>query len=210
MIKKISLAVLFLSFPFYVFSHPHVKITSSIEFEYNGRECTGCTIEWMFDRYFSASIIGGFDKNKDGKFDEKEIKTIEAKAFSNLKNYGYFVFLRKGAERKNPLKVNSFRARIKNGILFYSFFIPFEKGKYDDDFYVAVFDRSFYCATEYAKDAVKIIQKSGSSPKFKISANKKYPVYYNPAGASDDMTIYKKWKPGLETAYPEEVHIKFE
>lgn len=210
MIKKLLLAILFFFLPLALSPHPHVKITSKIEFEFNGKECRGCRIEWMFDRYFSASIISGFDKNKDGKFDEKEISTIQAKAFSNLKNYGYFVFIRKGSERKNPATVNSFSAAQKNGILYYSFFIPFEKGKYDDDFYVAVFDRSFYCATEYARDAVKINQKSGIPPKHKTAVNKKYPVYYNPAGASDDMTIYRKWKPGLETAYPEEVHIKFE
>ncbi|MBP9023423.1 MAG: DUF1007 family protein [Spirochaetes bacterium] len=103
MIKKLLLAILFFFLPLALSPHPHVKITSKIEFEFNGKECRGCRIEWMFDRYFSASIISGFDKNKDGKFDEKEISTIQAKAFSNLKNYGYCQFFQRRTEKRNTL-----------------------------------------------------------------------------------------------------------
>jgi len=192
-----------------VFSHPHVKIISTITFYFNGRICEGCRVQWMFDDYFSASMINDFDKNRDGVFDERELKSLYKGGFINLKNYGFFVFLRKGNERTNPESVSEFTAWQKNGKLFYSFYISLNNKKYTDDFYLAVFDRSFYCASFYGNPAVIINQKSGTSPVYEISKNKKFPVYYDPAGAPDDMTIYKRWKPGLETAYPEEIHIYF-
>jgi ABC-type uncharacterized transport system substrate-binding protein len=190
-------------------AHPHVKLTSHVEIVCSGNRCEGCRFEWKFDDFFSGSVIREFDKNKDGFFDAKEIKNIYNQAFINLKNYGYFVFLRKGFERKNPDKVTDFSAWQKNGVLYYSFFVPFEKLKYDDDFYVAVFDRSFYCAVVYTDKDVSVMQKSGEAPNYELSVNKKYPVYYNPLGSAEDLTIYKKWKPGLETAYPDEIHIHF-
>jgi len=192
-----------------VFSHPHVKITSTITFDFNGTTCEGCRVQWMFDDYFSASMINDFDKNRDGVFDERELIKLYNGGFINLKNYGFFVFLRKGNERTNPGSVSEFMAWQKDGKLFYSFYISLSNKKYSDDFYLAVFDRSFYCASFYGDPAVMINQKNGIRPAYEISRNKRFPVYYNPAGAADDMTIYKKWKPGLETAYPEEIHIYF-
>lgn len=190
-------------------SHPHVRFTSRVTFEFNGTQCEGFRVEWEFDDYFSGSMIHDFDKNRDGQFDEKEMKNLYKNAFINLKNYGYFVFIRKDKVRSNPENVEDFKAWQKDGKLFYSFFVPFTKVKYNDDFYVAIFDRSFYCSVSYGNPPVTIHQKSGVSPVYEIIQNKKFPVYYNPLGSVDDLTIYKKWKPGLETAYPDEIHIYF-
>jgi len=211
MLRLLSVCMLFvICLPVSLIAHPHVKLTTRISLVYNGKRCEGCGIEWRFDDFFSNNVIREFDKNRDGAFDSKEIDAIYKGAFTNLKNYGYFVFLRKGSVRNNPDNVTDFKAWQKDGMLFYSFFIPFGKLKYDDDFYIAIFDRSFYCATFYDKKPVSIEQKKGESPSFSVAQNKMYPVYYNPLGMSDDLTIYKKWKPGLETAYPEEIHIRFE
>jgi len=163
----------------------------------------------MFDDFFSASIIGEYDKNRDHTFDEREKKEVYKEAFSNLKNYGYFVFIRKGATRVNPSRVTDFDAWQRDGVLFYAFTVPLDNMNYGDDFYVAIFDRSFYCAVFYAEEAVAINQESGSSPLYEICRNKNFPVYYNPAGSPDDMTIYRKWRRGLETAYPDEIHVHF-
>jgi ABC-type uncharacterized transport system substrate-binding protein len=192
-----------------LFSHPHVKITARTEFIFHGEKCEGIQIEWKFDDYFSGSLIHQFDLNRDKSFDENEIQNLYKNAFSNLKNYGYFVFIRKDNIRKNPERITDFKAWQKNGTVFYSFYIPFDKMKYENDFYLAVFDRSFYCSVVYDKNPVIIRQKEGVSPSFKIVRNKKYPVYYNPQGDVDDTTLYKKWRPGLETAYPDEIHILF-
>jgi ABC-type uncharacterized transport system substrate-binding protein len=186
-----------------------VKITAHAEFIFHGALCEGIQIEWKFDDYFSGSLIQDFDLNRDKVFNNNEIQDIYKEAFSNLKNYGYFVFMRKGNDRKNPAKVTNFKAWQRDGVVFYSFYIPLDNLKYENNFYLAVFDRSFYCSVVYAEDPVAIRQKDGEIPSFKIVRNKKYPVYYNPQGDVNDTTLYKKWRPGLETAYPDEIYINF-
>jgi ABC-type uncharacterized transport system substrate-binding protein len=164
-------------------------------------------VNWEFDRVFSADVISMFDKNKDGNFDAKEKKEIYSGAFISLRDYGYFIFLRKGASRSNPASVSEFNAWQEKGILHYSFFIPFDNVKFGRDIYITVFDRSYYCATGYTKEPVHVSGISERNVSYSVETNKKYPVYYDPMGAPGDRTIYRKWKPGLETAYPDEIHL---
>jgi ABC-type uncharacterized transport system substrate-binding protein len=183
---------------------------STLAFEFNNTDCKGFWVEWKFDDFFSSSIINDYDKNHDKFFDANEQKIIYKRAFINLKNYGYFVFIRKGNARKNPARVEKFSVWQKNGQLFYKFFVPLEGADYRDNFHVAIFDRSYYCNILYSNPAAVINQRMGEKPRFDLKINKKFPVYYNPLGAADDSTVYKKWKPGLETAYPDEIHIFFQ
>lgn len=205
----LSALILFLLIQSGLYAHPHVRLYSKLEVEYSEDKCAGFWVEWQFDDYFSASVIHEFDKNKNGLFEDNEIKDIYNGAFINLKNYGYFLFLRKNKTRQHPKKVENFKAWQKDNLLFYSFYVPLQGMNYGDDFYIAVFDRSFYCDIKYSEIPVTIKQTSGKSPEFEIAKNKDYPVYYNPLGAASDMRIYKKWKPGLETAYPDEIRLFF-
>lgn len=211
--KKISIFSLIIIFivcsDFYILAHPHVRLSAKLIFEYNRNIINGFWVEWNFDEYFSASIISEFDKNRDGIFDKKEQSEVYSKAFINLKQYGFFVFIRKGNLRRNPDKVEKFSVRQKNGLLYYRFYVPMKEAGYGDDFSVSIFDRTFYCNIKYDDDPVEIIQANGKKPVFEVQKNKKYPVYYNPLGAADDMKIYTKWKSGLQTAFPLEVHLFF-
>lgn len=192
-------------------AHPHMSLESRLEFEMKGSECVGIWVEWTFDSMFSASIIGEYDANHDGTFSAAENETVRQRAFSNLAKYGYFVFLRKGEKRTVPTKVEAFQASQKKGLLVYRFRIPLEGLGYSDDFSVAIFDATFYCAVKYPKDPARAVAgtDTGPSPRFELVVNKKYPVYYNPSGAADDFRIYEKWQKGLETAYPEEIRLFF-
>lgn len=181
-------------------------MVSQVELRYKNNVCEGCRVEWEFDRFFSAKIITGFDRNKDGNFDAAEIQKIYNTAFTNLKEYGYFVFLRNGAERKQPGKVSEFKAWQKDGVLYYSFFIPFATYGLGNDFYIAVFDCTYYCSIDFSQKPV-VFSGIEQIPLYEIIKNDKYPVYYNPLATANDNNIYKKWKPGLATAYPTEIHI---
>ncbi len=192
-----------------LFAHPHIMLMTDLKFEFTGHLCKGVWVEWGFDRFFSSMIIQDYDADGDGSFSSKEIQEIHDHAFINLKRYGYFVSIRKGNIRKSPDKVENFSARQKDGQLFYNFFIPMDNS-YGDNFFLSIFDPTYYCAVKYTDNPVIIDQDNGTAPRFKLAENKKYPVYYNPYGASNDTTTYTKWKPGLETAYPKEVHIYFE
>jgi ABC-type uncharacterized transport system substrate-binding protein len=190
-------------------AHPHVRLYAKLEFEYNNNRCNGFWVEWKFDDYFSASVIHEFDKDKNSVFTDNEIESIYKKAFINLKNYGYFIFLRKGKIRQHPKNIQKFNAWQRDNILYYRFYVTLNGLNYGNDFYVAVFDRTFYCDIKYPELPVSIEQINGKMPLYEVAINKKYPIYYNSLGALDDMQIYKKWKPGLQTAYPEEIHLFF-
>jgi len=198
-------------FPSLVVAHPHMSLESRISLEYSGENCVGFWLDWTFDPYFSAAIIQENDLNKDKRFDEKEAKSVYSHAFQNLSNYGYFIFIRTGNKRVQPDHVEKFIPEIRGDLLAYRFYVDLTGKGYGKDFNIAIFDPTFYCAVQIPQDAVTIHQSdlSAGIPKWECQINKKYPVYYNPQGSPTDMTQYSKWKPGLQTAYPEEVHVYF-
>ncbi len=207
--KRLLLLLVTVLAAFPLYAHPHIMLLSDLDFIFSGRTCKGVWVEWAFDRFFSASIIQDYDTDHDGSFSIKEIKQVHDHAFINLKHYGFFVSFRKGKTRKSPDSVTNFSAREKDGELFYKFFIPLDTFKFSNGFYLSIFDPTYYCAVKYRKNPVKIEQSKGETPSFSIETNKNYPVYYNPYGAANDTSTYNKWKPGLQTAYPKEVHIFF-
>lgn len=93
----------------------------------------------------------------------------------------------------------------------YRFYVDLTGKGYGKDFSIAIFDPTYYCAVQIPKDAAVIRQAEAEAgtPKWEPRLNKKYPMYYNPLGSVTDMTQYTKWKPGLSTAYPEEIHVYF-
>ena len=215
LMKYKNLLVLFLLMLFIspfstIQSHPHVGITSQVNFVWNRSHLNGAWITWTFDAYFSADIIEAYDRNKDGSFNKKETESLYKEAFQNLKNYHYFTFIRIGNTRINPERVYRFTARQKGKRLVYSFYIDlssFNAGS----FYFANYDYSYYCNVQYANEKpVRFTY----DPKYirvdySIYENEKYPVYYNPLGAATDTRVYYKWKPGLNTYYPRELHIRY-
>jgi len=191
-------------------AHPHLLIMTELEPEFSGTECTGLWIEWAFADMFGASILHDFDKDKNGVFNAAETKAVHDNAFINLRKYGYFVFLRKGETRKNPAAVESFTVFLRDKRLHYRFRVPLKGLGYADDFSVAIFDSTYFCATKYKDAPVKFpAGGSGKKPIYEIVENKKYPVYYDPYGSATDTTTYTKWKPGLQTAYPTEIRFFF-
>ncbi len=194
-------------------AHPHVFIDARIEIEMNGRECTGLWVEWVLDSVFSADLIGQFDENRDGRFSEAESENVRQDAFSNLRRYGYFLFIRQGNRRFSPEKVDSFRAIQRSGRVVYRFHVGLGGLGFAEDFAIAVFDTTFYCDARYLDPPAAVLAVSDASdrelPLVEVSRNKKYPVYYNPTGAPGDTRVYQTWEKGLQTAYPEEIRVYF-
>lgn len=194
-------------------AHPHVFIDASLEFELRGRSLEGIWVEWTFDPVFSADIIGQFDRNRDGSFNDSESALIQAKAFSNLQKYGYFTFVRQDDTRFTPTAVEQFKADQRDGRAVYRFRVPLAGRGLSDDVSIAAFDSTFYCAIRIIPETAKVIwlgDEPAGTPRFELAINKKYPVYYNPAGGAGDTRVYLKWEKGLQTAYPEEIRISLD
>lgn len=190
-------------------AHPHQLLLTSLEFEFRGKQCTGITVDWGFDRFFSQSILGDFDLDGDGLFSRQETEEVYNYAFINLETYGFFLYLRKGNTRRQPDRVTDFSVRQEAGQVFYTFRVPVDGMNLSEDFSVSVFDPTYFCAVRYTDNPVSFRQAGGPEPEFELVKNRDYPVYYDPMGAVDETGAYDSWKPGLETAYPEEVHVFF-
>lgn len=207
----ILLGALLVLFPGFLCAHPHMSLESRVEFEYSGAACTGFWLDWTFDPYFSAAIIQEYDQDGDGFFSAAEAATVQERAFSNLRKYGYFVYLRSGKSRTQPAEVRRFAPEIRGDLLAYRFYVDLAGQGYGGDFSLAIFDPTYYCAVSYAPQAALIRQldAAAGTPRWERRVNEEYPVYYNPLGSSADMTRYTSWKPGLATAYPEEIRVRF-
>lgn len=190
-------------------AHPHMSLSARLEFEYDGELCVGFWETWEMDAFFSASIIHDLDDNGDGRLDDEEIQRIYGYAFINLRKYGYFTYLRIGNRRWNPEAVERFSAKVRDGHLVYRFYVGLPEAERSGALAVAIFDTTYYCAVSYSEDAAKLTQlRLGAPvPSWSRAVNRSQPVYYSPAGAPTDGTIYTKWKPGLEIAYPEEIIV---
>lgn len=191
------------------FSHPHVGIEVGIELVYDGRVSTGFWQEWTFDPVFSAMLRGDFDMDRNGRFDEREQQAVHDGAFTNLRKYGYFTLLRRGDRRTSPEAIRDFSARIAGDRVTYRFFIPLSAQEGRGDFNLAIFDTTFYTNVEYSSKAVTLTQTVAGQPVPTVSrsVNKNFPVYYNPADPANSTKTYTAWAPGLQTAYPDEIHI---
>jgi len=195
-----------------LWAHPHVFVESRLEFQMLGRDCVGIRVEWDFDKVFSAGVIGQFDVDRNGVFDAKETEQVRSKAFSNLKKYGYFTFLRKGSARSYPDRVEDFTVRQKDGVVTYGFRIPLEGKGFEGDFAVASFDSTFYTDLRYAEEGITLTwlsEEPAVPPTMTIAKNESFPVYYNPKSSASDLQVYLKPAPGLNTAYPTEVRVRF-
>lgn len=194
---------------FFAFGHPHVFFTSTEEFVFEDDKIAGCWVQWTFDSYFSADMDFYYDWDDNNFYDEAEIEELYNFAFINLENYHYFTFIRQGAERFSPVEVYNFHAWQEDGILSYRFYIDLSHME-GNDFHFAVYDYTFFCDIRYPDNSVTFSGADNLNVSYDIAQNKDYPVYYDPWGASNDTTIYTKWRPGLETYYPYEIHIQYE
>ena len=119
--KLIAAFMLIFIVPALSFAHPHLFMFTRLELVFDSYSCTGIEVEWMFDRFFSSSIIQDYDLNRDGRFNAEETGQVHDNAFINLKNYDFFISLRKNDARYRPQKVENFSLRQKEGIVFYKF-----------------------------------------------------------------------------------------
>lgn len=209
--RSILCSLAFLLLGSVAFAHPHVGIDVSMELVYTGKVCTGFWQEWTFDPVFSAMLRGDFDMDRNGRFDEREQRAVHDGAFTNLRKYGYFTLLRRGDRRTSPEAIRDFSARIAGDRVTYRFFVPLTDREGGGDFNLAVFDTTFYTNVEYSPQAVRLSQTVADRPVPTVSrsVNKSFPVYYNPADPANSTKTYTAWAPGLQTAYPDEIHIRW-
>lgn len=191
-----------------LYAHPHVAITSSVNFVWEGKKLQGAYIEWTFDKFFSAEIINWLDADKDGKFSTAENEQVYNNAFINLRNYYYYTFIRQGKNRTSPSEVSRFKVSQHKGIMTYRFYVDLSAYT-GNELYFAVYDYTYFCDIRYAENRGVLLtyDRTLVNPSFDIKENRDYPVFYDPFSPAADTSIYNEWKPGLQTYYPQEIRI---
>lgn len=192
---------------FIAFAHPHMFISTSEEFVFEGNQLQGFWVEWEFDSFFSAEIDFYYDWDDNNSFNAAETQEIYDNAFINLKNYYFYIFIRQGSTRTNPDRVYNFSARMKGDTLIYRFYVDLSE-YVGNDIYIAIYDFSYFCNIQY-KTVELDYDDTKVTVSYSIDQNKDYPVYYDPWGPITDNTVYYKWQKGLEIFYPKEIHIQY-
>lgn len=161
-------------------AHPHVFIDNTATFVFDQRGIASIRLRWVFDEIFSASIISQFDKNKDKKFDDEELKALKAGAFDNLQNFDYFTHLTLDDKPVPTRRVTGFTATIEKGQLVYEFTVHLDQavdprrqrlvlGVYDVEFFVDI--------DVNGKDAVRFEGGAGIVCKTNVLENPRKPIY---------------------------------
>lgn len=130
-------------------AHPHVWITAALSFVFEDGKLVALRQAWVFDDFFSASLIQDFDKDKNGVFDEAEQRALAGNAFASLREYDYFSRIRQGVESVAMKNAENFSATQAKGLVVYAFTLPLSSplnpargpitaGIYDESFFVDV------------------------------------------------------------------------
>ena len=104
-------------------AHPHVWINAVATFLFEEGMLVGMRHHWEFDEMFGSYVIEEQDADRNGRLDGAEIASIQANAFSNLRDYDYFTHVRIDGKDMPLHEVTDFTARIENGVLVYEFTI---------------------------------------------------------------------------------------
>jgi ABC-type uncharacterized transport system substrate-binding protein len=135
-------------------AHPHVwiEMTSAIGFNAQG-QVSALGIAWTFDEFYSMAAVDGTDKNKDGKYDDAELKELATLYLTNLQKYSYFTAVQAGDKPAALGTADSAKATFKDGRLTFSFRLPLAKpvDPKTQKFSYSSFDPSYYIDIQPAK-----------------------------------------------------------
>ena len=202
--RKAIFIVLFLSK--HLSAHPHMAIHTSCEFVFHDSNLKGVWVQYKFDRYFTSDLLYSFDLDQNSQFDTDETAEVYNNAFINLKNFGFFISIRKGEDRSSPEKVEQFSVFLDKERIVYRFYVSIN-GMKNGEIFLSVYDPTYFCSIFYREEDPVIFSGTGNPFNYEILENRDYPVFYNPAAPMGSKTTYDTWQPGLQTYYPEEIHL---
>jgi ABC-type uncharacterized transport system substrate-binding protein len=170
-------------------AHPHVWINAVATFLFEDRMLVGVRHHWEFDEMFASYVIEEHDADGDGKLDRAEIASVQANAFSNLRDYDYFTHVRVDGKDLPLREVTDFTARIDNGSLVYEFTMPLAKPVDPGArrFAAAIYDPEYYVEVLLDEDdPVRFEGLPSGACTYAIEEDSAHPIYY---GLVNPLTI---------------------
>ena len=181
---SILIGVIFISLmiaPKTISAHPHVFIDAHIRVYFDNKGVSGFKITWFFDAMFSEIMIDQFDEDFDEKFNKEEQRIIYTKAFSNLKKFNYFTEINIDNVKFNIKYITNFTAKINNGVLSYSFFIPchLSIGGSVKKVDVFVYDESYYMDVSLENESISLLNAEQYYITYKVVASETKKYYFD-------------------------------
>lgn len=168
-------------FPATMFAHPHIFLDYALTLVFNDSGLAGVRVKWIFDEFYSASIMNDFDSNKNRKLEEDELRKIEKESFSNLKNFDYFTYLSTGSVKTGVRDVQDFSAEFNGDCVVFNFFIALEIAAADlpEEMTLALYDATYYTDMAHIKNEPVIFENAENmEASYRIVKDKSHSYYF--------------------------------
>jgi ABC-type uncharacterized transport system substrate-binding protein len=143
-------------------AHPHSWIDVKIEvsFDAEGR-ATGLNETWVFDEFYTAFALQGFDRDGDGEVDSDMLAELLGVNMTALADYDYFTRVEAGGKAVRLTTATNAASRMEDNRLVMSFRAPFAApvSVQDAPLRYAVFDPTYYIEILHAEadDSIQLI-----------------------------------------------------
>lgn len=152
------LTMIFLVVGTAVTAHPHIWIDNRVEVRLNGDRIEAIRAHWTFDPFFSQSVLVDVGRIREGRLSTDQVELIRRNAFENLRNYGYFTYIRIDGRDYPVRTVERFDARInEESNLVYSFDLPLDVqvGTEPVSLRISMYDETFF--TDFAYEPREVL-----------------------------------------------------
>ena len=141
-------------------ANPDVWIQAGLTYRIEDGKVTGLSYDWAFDEFFSSRTIASFDANGDGELEAAEIERLRHETFDPLAEFGYFVHVWEGDEKRNELEIETFIASVENGLLIFRFTValspPADPGA--SEFIAILNDESIFVDFQFREKEFLLVQ----------------------------------------------------
>ena len=152
----LTLLTLCLTFPGQAAAHPHVFVETEIKIELNDKGLKGLWQEWTYDEFQSSWIIDLYNVEEQGQLSEAELNRLYRETFANLKNHDFFTRIILDEEKIPATEIDNFQVDVKDGLVTYSFFVPFELeiDRNQQELFILVYDENFFCRVFFPPEEI--------------------------------------------------------
>ncbi len=168
-------------------AHPNVYIEARLRFGLEAGKIVRIDEAWTFDKKFSRVLIADYDRNRDGRFDATESRTIAKRTLPNLKPYDYFTHIWVDGRKLGLISPTNFVAVVRNKQVTFTFSaaLPTPVDPRRQKLKVEIYDRTYFAQVDFAKHKPVRFQGAGDLVcKVDIRQDKEHPYWgyiYPPA-----------------------------
>lgn len=159
-------------------AHPHLWIDAAATVLFDKDRVAGIRFQWIFDEFFSAGVIGEFDKNNNKTFDPDEVEPLRVGAFEGTKEVGFFTDILNDTDKFEIQTTTDFAARIEKGVVIYEFTVPFPDPIDPVKLTVSVYDMSYFVDIGFqGHDPIKLTGDGSANCSASLTEDRLNPIY---------------------------------